>query len=305
MLQANEAGQNQLNTAWQAGSAMQHDAVRSALLRMHAATVLFGVSGISGKLCQCSAIDLVCGRAMVAVAALAGLCLMQRNPPWRGVTARDLAGLAVSGVLLTLHFVTFFMGIKLGGVAVGTLGFACFPAFTALFEAIAYRERPSKREMLCIVMVSIGLVCLAPSYSLADTATHGLLWGIASAAVYGLVAIANRHFAGGMSGMHTCWWQNAVIILCLLPFAGQDFSAIVPLDWLWIVCLGLLCTALAYSLYVSSLTVLKARQAAIIITLEPVYAIVIAWLLLGETPGLGIIAGGTLILGAVFLLSRR
>ena len=123
---------------------------------------------------------------------------MQRNPPWRGVTARDLAGLAVSGVLLTLHFVTFFMGIKLGGVAVGTLGFACFPAFTALFEAIAYRERPSKREMLCIIMVSIGLVCLAPSYSLADTATHGLLWGIASAAVYGLVAIANRHFAGGM-----------------------------------------------------------------------------------------------------------
>ena len=185
------------------------------------------------------------------------------------------------------------------------LGFACFPAFTALFEAIAYRERPSARELQCIGMVSIGLVCLTPSFSLADTATHGLLWGIVSAAVYGLVAIANRHFAGGMSGMQTCWWQNTVIIICLLPFAAADVPGIAALDWLWIICLGLLCTALAYSLYVSSLTALKARQAAVIITLEPVYAIIAAWLLFNDAPGLGIFAGGALILGAVFRLSRR
>ena len=52
---------------------LQKDDVRSALLRMHAATVLFGISGIFGKLCQCSAIDLVCSRALVAVAALGGI----------------------------------------------------------------------------------------------------------------------------------------------------------------------------------------------------------------------------------------
>ena len=96
-----------------------------------------------------------------------------------------------------------------------------------------------------------------------------------------------------------------VIILCLLPFAAADLVAIPPLDWLWIAGLGLLCTALAYSLYVSSLTALKARQAAIIITLEPVYAILVAWLLFADTPGLGIVLGGTLILAAVARLSRR
>ena len=303
---ANQAGHSSQNDATVCEkNKLQQNAVRTALLRMHAATVLFGISGIFGKLCQCSAIDLVCGRALIAVAALGGICLVQRNPPWKIVKLRDLAGLGISGVLLTLHFVTFFMGIKLGGVAVGTLGFACFPVFTAIFEAIAYRERPSTRELQCIAMVTIGLVCLTPSFSLTDTATHGLLWGIASAGVYGLVAIANRHFAGGMSGMHTCWWQNVVIILCLLPFAAADLVAIPPLDWLWIACLGLLCTALAYSLYVSSLTALKARQAAIIITLEPVYAILVAWLLFADTPGLGIVLGGTLILAAVARLSRR
>ncbi len=295
-LQSNTAGNK---------DAMQQNAVRTALIRMHAATVLFGISGIFGKLCQCSAIDLVWGRAVVAVAALGCICLIKRDPPWQGVTLRDIAGLAISGILLTLHFVTFFMGIKLGGIAVGTLGFACFPAFTALFEALAYRERPSARELQCIGMVSVGLVCLTPSFSLADTATHGLLWGIASAAVYGLIAIANRHFASGMSGMQTCWWQNTIIIVCLMPFAAPEVAGIAALDWLWIICLGLLCTALAYSLYVSSLTALKARQAAVIITLEPVYAIIVAWLLFNDTPGVGIFAGGALILGAVFRLSRK
>lgn len=306
MHNARQAAPSQLQpTTANNKDAMQQKAVRAALIRMHAATVLFGISGIFGKLCQCSAVDLVWGRAVVAVAALGCICLIRRDPPWRGVTSRDLMGLTVSGILLTAHFVTFFMGIKLGGVAVGTLGFACFPAFTALFEAIAYRERPSTRELQCIGMVSVGLVCLAPSFSLADTATLGLLWGIVSAAVYGLVAIANRHFAGGMSGMKTCWWQNTVIILCLLPFAAPDIAGIAALDWLWIICLGLLCTALAYSLYVSSLTALKARQAAVIITLEPVYAIIVAWLLFNDAPGLGIFAGGALILGAVFKLSKR
>ncbi len=306
MQDARQAAPSQLQfTTAPNKDAMQQSAVRAALIRMHAATVLFGISGIFGKLCQCSAIDLVWGRAVVAVAALGCICLIRRDPPWHGIAVRDLTGLAVSGILLTLHFVTFFMGIKLGGIAVGTLGFACFPAFTALFEAIAYRERPSARELQCIGMVSIGLVCLTPSFSLADTATHGLLWGIVSAAVYGLVAIANRHFAGGMSGMQTCWWQNTVIIICLLPFAATDVPGIAALDWLWIICLGLLCTALAYSLYVSSLTALKARQAAVIITLEPVYAIIAAWLLFNDAPGLGIFAGGALILGAVFRLSRR
>lgn len=279
--------------------------IHAALARMHAATVLFGISGIFGKLCQCSAVVLVCGRALFTVAALGCLCLIRRDPPWRGLSRRDIAGLVLGGVLLTLHFVTFFMGIKLGGVAVGTLGFACFPAFTAVFEGIAYHERPSRRELLCIGMVSLGLICLAPSFSLADAATHGLLWGVASAAVYGLVAIANRHFAGGMSGMHACWWQNAVIIVCLLPTAGPVLPYIAPLDWLWIACLGLLCTALAYSLYVGSLTVLKARQAAVIITLEPVYAIFAAWILFADVPGPGILAGGALILGAVALLNAR
>ena len=86
-------------------------ALKSALLRMHAATVLFGLSGIFGKLCACTPAMLVCGRAFFAVGALSLLCLARRHAPWQGLRCRELAGLALSGTLLTVHFVTFFMGI--------------------------------------------------------------------------------------------------------------------------------------------------------------------------------------------------
>lgn len=279
----------------------KNPAVRSALVRMHAATVLFGISGIFGKLCQSSSFALVCGRALVAVGAVG----IRQGAPWRGVRPQDLPGLLLSGVLLAVHFVTFFEGIKLGGVAVGTLGFASFPAFTALFESMAYRERPAARELACMFFVSIGLVCIAPDFSFSHEATQGLLWGVLSAVAYALVAISNRRFAASLTGMKTCWWQNIVIAACLLPLTIGEMPSISLPDWFWIACLGLLCTTLAYTLYVDSLAAIKARHAALIISLEPVYAVVAAWAFLNDMPTLHTLVGGSLILGAVFSLNAR
>jgi len=77
-----------------------------------------------------------------------------------------------------------------------------------------------------------------------------------------------------------------------------------PLDWLWLALLGVFCTGLAHSLFVASLRVLKARTAAVTFALEPVYGIFFAWLLFSETPSLGILAGGALIVLATFVSAR-
>ena len=162
---------------------------RAALARAHGATLLFGASGIFGKLCQCSAPMLVCGRAIFAVAALTLAGLGKKQPPWRGLHACDLLALTISGTLLAAHFVMFFMGIQIGGVAVGTLGFACFPAFTTLIASLIYRERPSFAEMRGLGMVTLGLVCTTPSFSFAHEGTVGLLLGVASGLAYALVTV--------------------------------------------------------------------------------------------------------------------
>ena len=212
---------------------------RAALARAHAATLLFGASGIFGKLCQCSAPVLVCGRAIFAVAALTLAGLGKKQPPWRGLHAGDLLALAASGSLLAAHFVLFFMGIHVGGVAIGTLGFACFPAFTTLLESLIYQERPSTAEMRGLGMVTLGLVCTTPSFSFAHEGTVGLLLGVASGLAYALVTVANRRFASHLPGLQTTWWQNVVTVAVLLPFVWRQFGTVSALDWLWIASLGL------------------------------------------------------------------
>ncbi|EAA3799219.1 EamA family transporter, partial [Salmonella enterica subsp. enterica] len=92
--------------------------------------------------------------------------------------------------------------------------------------------------------------------------------------------------------------------LVTLPLAWTALPDVRPLDWLWIALLGLLCTALAHSLFVASLRVLNARSASVVFALEPVYGIVFAWWLFNEQPGPRMLLGGGLILLATVLSAR-
>ncbi|MBW7982736.1 DMT family transporter [Enterobacillus tribolii] len=278
---------------------------RRALWQMHGATVLFGISGIFGKLIASSASMLVFGRSAFALAAMSLLLLRLRRFPWQDLTVRGVVSLCACGALLCAHWVTFFIAVKVGGVAVGTLGFACFPAFVALLEGVLFREKLTGAEYLLIALVSIGLVLVTPDFSFDNRATEGLMWGVLSGLIYALLALANRRAAASINGGQVCWWQNLTVLVLLAPFCLRDVPAVSGIDWLWIACLGLLCTGLAYSLFINSLQVLKARVAAMIIALEPVYAILVAWVLFHETPSLRMVAGGALIIFAVCWTARR
>lgn len=278
---------------------------RRALWQMHGATVLFGISGIFGKLIASSASMLVFGRSAFALAAMSLLLLRLRRFPWQDLTVRGVVSLCACGALLCTHWVTFFIAVKVGGVAVGTLGFACFPAFVALLEGVLFREKLTGAEYLLIALVSIGLVLVTPDFSFDNRATEGLMWGVLSGLIYALLALANRRAAASINGGQVCWWQNLTVLVLLAPFCLRDVPAVSGIDWLWIACLGLLCTGLAYSLFINSLQVLKARVAAMIIALEPVYAILVAWVLFHETPSLRMVAGGALIIFAVCWTARR
>ncbi|MNM95598.1 EamA-like transporter family protein [compost metagenome] len=104
--------------------------------------------------------------------------------------------------------------------------------------------------------------------------------------------------------MQAALWQNLVVGLCLLPFAAPGLADVAALDWLWIALLGIFCTGVAHSLFVASLAVIKARTAAVVFALEPVYGIAMAWLIFAETPTLRMLLGGVLIILAIVISSR-
>ena len=277
---------------------------RTALGALHIGALMFGLTGVFGKLAAASASIIVFGRAGFAVLALACFAALAKGTSWKKLALRDARNLLISGLLLAGHWVSFFVAVKIAGVAIATLGFASFPAFTVILEGLIFRERIRLNEVVLVVLVSVGLMLVTPSFDLASQATEGLLWAIASGLLFSLLSLNNRANGGRVPAVQAAMWQNAVVALCLLPFAAPGLSEVRPLDWLWIGLLGVFCTGVAHSLFVASLAVIKARTAAVVFALEPVYGITLAWLLFHETPTVRMLLGGVLIIVAIVVSSR-
>ncbi|CAN1599776.1 DMT family transporter [Pseudomonas mediterranea] len=277
---------------------------RTALGALHIGALMFGLTGVFGKLAAASPAIIVFGRAVFAVLALAVFARFASHTPWQKLRPRDGWRLLLSGLLLTGHWVSFFIAVKVAGVAIATLGFASFPAFTVLLEGLVFRERIRANEILLVALVSIGLVLVTPDFDLASGATTGLLWAVASGLLFSLLSLTNRAGAGFVPPVQAALCQNLVVGACLLPMAAPQLGAVRPLDWLWIGLLGVFCTGLAHSLFVASLGVIKARTAAVVFAMEPVYGITMAWLLFGETPTLRMLLGGALIIAAIVVSSQ-
>ena len=277
---------------------------RTALGALHIGALLFGLTGVFGKLAATSPAVIVFGRAIFAVLALAVFARFASNTRWRKLAGADWRGLLLSGALLAGHWVSFFVAVKVAGVAIATLGFASFPAFTVILEGLIFRERIRANEILLVVLVSIGLVLVTPDFDLASGATIGLLWAVTSGLLFSLLSLTNRASAARIPAVQAALYQNVVVALCLLPVAAPHLSEVRAMDWLWISLLGVFCTGVAHSLFVASLAVIKARTAAVVFALEPVYGITLAWLLFNENPTLRMLFGGALIIVAIIVSSR-
>lgn len=293
----------------------------SALAAAHGVAVLFGLTGILGALIRFDAVAITAGRAGFAATALLVLALVQRRPLLLGLGPRRAGIVLASGFLLAVHWITFFMAVKVGGVAVATLGFASFPAFIALLDVMLFRERIGRAEGTMLALVTLGLVLVTPSFDVGDQGTVGLLWGLASGLSFAGLAICNRRGNRGMDAIQVAFWQNLVVALLVLPLLGLGLAphqvahsqapsswvtgaaAIDLVSWFWLAVLGILCTGLAHTLFVKSLESLDARSAGMIIALEPVYAIACAWWLFGEEPSGRMLVGASLIILATVLLA--
>ncbi len=270
-----------------------------ALFQNHLAAVLFGLTGILGELIKSDPIMITTFRAFFAVIVLFAIIRYQGRKLSEGLQKKDLGVLLLASIMLAIHWVSFFIAVKVGGIAIATLGFASFPAFITLSEWLVLRERVRTDEWLILALVSFGLVLVTPEFDLAAEATIGLLWAVLSGFTFALFTLINRRTASHIPAMQVAYWENLFVMLLCLPFAlpylGQPSAA----DWFWMAMLGIFCTALSHYLLVSSLTRINARSAGIIIALEPIYAIAFAALLFAQYPSIQAILGGTIMVGAI------
>lgn len=276
---------------------------RQALWGLHISAVAFGLTGVFGKLALASAAVVVFGRACFAVLSL--LVVAGRASDRRLPSPRQLAWLGLAGLALGGHWLTFFHAVKLAGVAIGTLGFASFPAFTVLLEAVVFRERIRATEWALVALVTGGLLLVTPPAQAGSTLGTGLAWAVFSGFLFSVYSLMSRVSAGKLNPAQTAMWQNMAIALVLLPVVWTQLPQVRAMDWFWMAMLGVFCTGVAHSIFVASLSVLKARTASMFFALEPVYGIAIAWVLFHERPTPLMLVGGLLIIAAIALTSLR
>ena len=277
---------------------------RNALWAIHLGALLFGLSGIFGKLANTTPQMISAGRAFFAVVVLLLFAKLISNAQLVRLSLKQLSQLALGGALLGGHWWSFFEAVQISGVAIATLGFASFPAFTVLLEGLLFRERTQRVEYTMVALVCLGLVLVTPNFNLASQATTGLLWAVLSGLMFALLSLLNRASTRGIDPVQAALYQNLTVLLLFMPLAWPSLPSVQTQDWLWMAMLGIFCTGLAHSLFVASLRVLKARTTAVIFALEPVYGIAFAWLLFNEQPTLRMLAGGLLIVSAIFLSAR-
>jgi drug/metabolite transporter (DMT)-like permease len=272
------------------------------LLSVNIATVLFGLAGVLGKLSGLPAPSITLGRVLVAGTTLGVIAALSRAP-LRPNSLGDLALLVVQGLILAIHWTAFFQSIAVSSVAIGLLSYSSFPLFTAALEPLLLRERPHGIEIAAALLILPGVYLLAPHVSLADRATQGVLWGLLAGASFALLSVLNRRLTQRYPPITISLYQDSVATLALLPtLALFPLDAmLVPRNLLILLTLGVLCTALAHTLFIAGLKNVRAQLASLVAALEPVWGIGFALVLLGEVPSGGALLGGALIILAAAL----
>jgi drug/metabolite transporter (DMT)-like permease len=276
-----------------------------AWLQIHFCVVLWGFTAILGKVIMLPALPLVWWRMVLVCGAL---LLVPRF--WRGLThlPRELIGVyAGIGMLVALHWLTFYGSIKLSNASVAATCMALTPVFVSLIEPFLVRRRFDPAELIFGVAVIPGVALVVGGTP--EGMRLGILVGALSALFVGIFASLNKRFIGNSDVLSVTGLEMGAgalfltLVGPLLPLDSGVFAWPSPHDAVLLVLLATGCTLLPFALSLIALRQLSAFSTSLAVNMEPVYAIVLAIILLGEQRELSLrfYAGVAIILIVVFL----
>ena len=273
-----------------------------ALISVNIAVLLFGLAGLFAKWIHLPAICITFGRVFFSSVSLA-LYMLIRRQPFR-VSRKDAALLVFAGVILALHWWAFLESIQLSTVAVGTITFSAFPLFVTFLEPLIFHQKPEKRSIVTAAVILIGVLVTVPEFSLENQTLPGILVGLISALSYAVLTIINKILSGRIHSTVTAFYEQSAAAAVLLPFILTTKVQPAASDFALLLFLGVITTALAHTLFITGLKDLPASLAGICSSLETVYSILFAYLLLGEVPTVRQIIGAVIITAAVITAGR-
>lgn len=262
--------------------------MRKAFLQLHLAVFLAGFTGILGRLITLNEALLVWYRLLITVLTLWVLYLLQRKV--QRISWKAIARIAGVGVIVALHWVTFYASIKYANVSVALVCFSSTGFFTAILEPLITRQPFSKNELLLGILVIAGISLI---FHFDPQFKTGMILGIIAAMLAALFPVYNRLLLQKHTPETMTLYQLSGAFLFLtigLPFylyyipAGHTVPTITDLGWLLV--LAWFCTVWAYNLLMTSLKHISAFTVNLSYNLEPIYGIALAFIVYREDKSL-------------------
>ena len=255
-------------------------------LALHFSIILFGFTAILGAVISLSALPLVWWRILLTVISLGFFAKL--TTVFKQVSTKNILFICGTGGIVGLHWLTFYGSIKASNASVGVLALAATPLFTAFLEPLVQKRKINVIEIMLSILIIPGMILIVRT--LPTKFLDGFLIGLFSAFLASLFSSLNQKMTL-LSDAVTITFLELGSALILLTFAIPFWLAINPkesfipqgtYDWMYVALLAFVCTSLAYSLTLHAMKQLSAFTVSLSMTLEPIYGIAFAWLLLNE-----------------------
>lgn len=252
-------------------------------LHLHLIVFIWGFTAILGALISIDAIPLVWYRMFLASVFIA-LYFVIRKKGFQ-VDRKALLKFLFSGIIIALHWITFFKAIKVSNVSVALVTMSTGAFFTSLIEPIFFKRRIRLIEIVLGAMVVGGLYII---FKFESQYTWGIIYALISAFLSAVFAVLNGLFIKKNEAGVISFYQlffGALFITVYLLLQGEfnlEFFNLKSSDWLYLIILSSVCTAYAFIASVKVMRSLTPYTVMLTINLEPIYAIILALIIFGE-----------------------
>jgi RarD protein len=275
------------------------------------AMLIFGSIGVFVKNINLSSSEIALLRGVIGSLFLIGASFFVKMRISFSDIRKNIILLLLSGAAIGFNWIFLFEAYRYTTIANATVSYYFAPVFVMVLAPIVLKERLTSVKVVSIIMAMIGLFLIVSNGESSTEGSYnhvvGILYGLLAAGLYASVILMNK-FIKNLSGFETTLVQLMMASLVLLPYVYLkeqfDFSGLNPRGIIFILLLGIVHTGFAYFLYFVAVKELKGQTIAVLSYIDPISAVIIAAIFLGEGMGSIQIVGGVLILGSTFLSEK-
>lgn len=262
---------------------------------------IFGTLGIFTRNIPVSSGELALYRAILAVLLITIYLVCTKQKINFTSIKKEFFLLLFSGIAIGINWILLFEAYKYTTISAATLSYYFAPVIVTAVCPILFREKLTRKQIICFVMSTIGLVMITGIGNLGGGSDLvGILFGLGAAVFYATVILLNK-FIKNVDGIQRTFLQFLSAIVVLLPYvlmsSGVTLQNLNGTGWVNLLIVGLVHTGVTYCMYFSSLKELPGQKAAILSYIDPLVAVLISVVILGETMSIWQAVGGILILG--------